>query len=63
MPLWDSLGREFWHFAVALSLAIQDRVILGIDTFRAVGGLVAQLGATVFLALELAVARREYREV
>ncbi len=50
-------------FAVALSLAIQDRAILGIDTFRAVLGLIAQIGVTVFLALELAAARREYREV
>ena len=50
-------------FAVALSLAVQDRAILGIDTFRGALGLVAQVWATVFLALELAVARREYREV
>jgi len=50
-------------FAVALSLASQDRAILGIDTFRAALGLVAQVGVTVFLALELAVARREHRAV
>ena len=50
-------------FAVALWLATQGRAILGIDTFRGVVGLVAQVGATVFLALELAVARRECREV
>ncbi len=48
-------------FTAALWLAIQDRVVLGIDTFRAVVGLVAQAGATVFLALELAAARREHR--
>ena len=49
-------------FAAALWLATQDRAILGIGTFRAALGLVAQVGATVFLALELAAARREYRE-
>jgi len=50
-------------FAVALWLATQGRAILGIGIFRAALGLVAQVGATVFLSLELAVARREYREV
>ena len=50
-------------FAVSLSLAMQDRAILGIDTFRGAVGFVAQVGVSVFLALELAVARREYREV
>ncbi|HUU55272.1 MAG TPA: hypothetical protein VMY87_10185 [Armatimonadota bacterium] len=50
-------------FAAALWLATQGRAILGIDTFRGGVGLVAQVGATVFLALELAAARREYRQV
>ena len=50
-------------FAVALWLAMQNRAVLGIDTFRGVVGFVAQIGAAVFLALELAAARREYREV
>ena len=50
-------------FAVALWLATQDRAVLGIDVFRATLALIAQVGATVFLALELAAARREYREV
>ena len=50
-------------FAAAAWLATQDRAVLGIDTFRATLALVAQVGASVFLALELAAARREYREV
>ncbi|MCJ7750356.1 MAG: hypothetical protein MUQ65_04600 [Armatimonadetes bacterium] len=50
-------------FAVALWLAMQDRAVLGIDVFRATLALIAQVGASVFLALELAAARREYREV
>ena len=49
-------------FAIALWLATQHRSILGIDIFRGVVGLIALLGATISLAIELAIARREYRE-
>jgi ABC-type Fe3+-siderophore transport system permease subunit len=56
----SALGCVF--FAVALWLTLQGRAILGIDVFRASVGIIALIGATISLALELALARREYRE-
>ena len=48
-------------FATALWLATHQRELLGLDAFRATLALVAQLVASVCLALQLLTARREYR--
>ncbi len=50
-------------FAVALWMAGRERVLLGIDRPEAALALVAQLGATVFLILDLVAAKREHQRL